>query len=286
MRNGLAMSALMLGMVFGSTGTFAAGPEAASPWLKKFHSKTRLISGTVEKPGANAKPAVGIHVTLDWGWKTYWRTPGDAGIPPAFSWKGSKNLKSAKVLWPAPKRFADPAGSSIGYVSEVVLPVVLEPEDPSKPVAVQLRLDYAICKDICAPAQSDMSLVIPPASAGQSPNQDLLARYLGRVPVPVAAKQDVKPRITAFSADVASKKPHLAIEAEFAPGSGGEDVFVEGPPEVYIPLAKRVAETADGRMTFRVELEPGPELKGLKGKELTLTLVSKKGQSETRKTVD
>ena len=167
-----------------------------------------------------------------------------------------------------------------------MLPVVLEPEDPSKPVSVKLRLDYAICKDICAPAQSDMSLVVPPVSAAKSPHQDLLARYLGRVPVRAAAKQDVKPRVTAFSADIASKEPHLAIEAEFTPGAGGEDVFVEGPPEVYIPLAKRVDETADGRIKFHVELEPGPELDGLKGKELTLTLVSRKGQSETLKKLD
>lgn len=286
MRIGHALSFLAFAVaLFVAAPTWALSNDA-SPWLSKFHSKTRLVAAKLPNAGGDAKLVVGIHLTLDWGWKTYWRTPGDAGIPPAFDWSGSQNLKRATVLWPAPQRFADPAGSSIGYVGEVVLPVVLEPENAAKPVDIRLRLDYAICKDICAPAQSDMALMVYPAPAEKSSYADLISRYMNRVPKTDGKAEGGPPRVREFTVDIASASPHLSVEADFGPDSSGEDLFVEGPSEVYLPLPKKVETTPDGHIRFRVDLEPGTELKSLKGRNITLTLVSDQGQSETRKRID
>lgn len=286
MRHRFVLSFVALAVALGVSHPVSAAADTASPWLQKFHSKTRLVAGKLPNTNGKEQLIVGIHLTLDWGWKTYWRSPGDAGIPPGFRWKGSRNLKSATVLWPAPLRFADPAGSSIGYKSEVVLPVLLEPENPAEPVDVKLQLDYAICKDICAPAESKMTLAVVPSAAKKSPHLDLISRFMSQVPTKSGEGKGQFPLVKAFAADMASSKPHLSIEAQFAPGAGGTDLFVEGPQDLYLPLPKQVATLPDGRVRYHVELDPEAGLKTLKGQELTFTLVSDKGQSETRKTVD
>src|SRR5436309_312013 len=74
----------------------------------------------------------GVELQLPEGWKTYWRTPGDAGgVPPTFDWSKSDNLASVKVLYPAPKRFSDRAGDTVGYKGTVVFPVEVIPKDAS-----------------------------------------------------------------------------------------------------------------------------------------------------------
>ena len=117
-----------------------AAPEGASPWAKGFHSQARLVIGEVKSQGSEHTVVAGIHLKMDKGWKTYWRNPGDAGIPPSFDWSSSGNLKSFKVLWPAPRRFADPYGSSIGYEDEVVFPVVLTPARPDRSLDLNVKV--------------------------------------------------------------------------------------------------------------------------------------------------
>ena len=68
-------------------------------------------------PGGEAGGArlAAVEIALDRGFKTYWRHPGEAGLPPAFDWSGSANLAAVEVLWPAPRRFQDAGGVSYGY---------------------------------------------------------------------------------------------------------------------------------------------------------------------------
>ena len=104
-----------------------------------------------------------MQIRLEPGWKTYWRTPGNSGVPPSFDWSGSKNLKAAQVLYPAPHRFADASGTAIGYEDEVVFPVKITPERPGEPVELKLNIDYGLCKTLCIPNEASLSLELPPA---------------------------------------------------------------------------------------------------------------------------
>ena len=83
-----------------------ARASGESAWIASNNSKVRLVSGTVTIDG---KPSMiaGVQLRMEPGWKTYWRNPGDSGVPPSFDFKGSTNLKQAEVLYPAPHRFAD-----------------------------------------------------------------------------------------------------------------------------------------------------------------------------------
>src|SRR5262245_21220165 len=67
---------------------------AASQWDRADHAAVRLISA-VDKLGPDRRVQVGLEFTLDPGWKIYWRSPGDAGLPPEPDWAGSANLASA-----------------------------------------------------------------------------------------------------------------------------------------------------------------------------------------------
>ena len=96
------------------------------------------------------------------GYKTYWRSPGQFGVPPSVDWTGSTNIVGLDVRWPVPERFQDSAGYSIGYVGEVVIQISVQPVDPSRPVMVVLKLDYAVCEKICIPAQGEASLWLEP----------------------------------------------------------------------------------------------------------------------------
>ncbi|HCX68676.1 MAG TPA: hypothetical protein DHK64_14410, partial [Rhodobiaceae bacterium] len=49
--------------------------------------------------------SAGLHLELSKGWKTYWRSPGEVGIPPSIDWAGSENIENVEFLWPAPERF-------------------------------------------------------------------------------------------------------------------------------------------------------------------------------------
>lgn len=99
--------------------------------------------------------AVDLHLAPEW--KTYWRAPGDAGIPPVFDWSGSSNLKTVQFHWPSPKVLTLNGVMTIGYLDELVLPVEVVAADPSKPVVLALNLDLGVCHTVCMPAHLTLS---------------------------------------------------------------------------------------------------------------------------------
>ena len=117
------------------------------------------------------------------GWKTYWRYPGDSGVPPVFDFAASDNVKSVTVLWPAPVRFADGGGNSIGYKGGVIFPLRVVPLEPGKPVTLRLNLDYAVCETLCVPAKGKAELELTDATGSQ---EAALKSAEARVPKPVA----------------------------------------------------------------------------------------------------
>lgn len=276
----LGALALVWSGVAGTAEMARAEPAGASPWVQSMHAKARLIAGTDQRTGQGAAPVVGVHLALDKGWKTYWRHPGEAGVPPSFDWSGSKNLKSAQVLWPAPSRFTDAYGTSIGYQTEVVFPIRLEAERADKPIALKARVEYAVCKDICIPIDVRLGLTVAPAAGQSTRFQPLIARFLDRVPQP-AASGDAMPRVAHADAALDGTDPQLVIDAVFPGGGAGADLFVEGPKDFYVPLTEAVRRGEDGTVRFKVDLSKGDDPKRLQGKTLMLTLVSRGAQAET-----
>ena len=144
----------------------AAHAEDASPWSNDSRSSVRLLAGA--NANGDTPLHAGIEMKLLSGWHTYWRYPGDSGVPPRFDFAGSGNLKSAKVLYPAPVLHSDEAGQTIGYEGSVVFPIEVTPKEPGKPVALKLKIDYAVCEKLCVPAEGSASLELAPGASTPS----------------------------------------------------------------------------------------------------------------------
>lgn len=124
----LAAAALLTGSMRESS---AASPMAgASEWSPGLHAAMRLLDGGPDDRSGRTFKA-GVEIRLDPHFKTYWRTPGNSGIPPVFEWSQSQNVANVEVLWPAPYRFEDTAGASIGYKDRVIFPSRSRPPTPS-----------------------------------------------------------------------------------------------------------------------------------------------------------
>lgn len=121
-----------------------------------------------------------IRIGLDPGWKTYWRVPGEAGIPPTLDFTGSRNIAELQVIWPVPTAFDQNGMRSIGYHDVLVLPVRITPHDPAEPVMLDAVLDFGVCRNICVPVSVRLDTDLEGAGA---PDQRISAA-MEDVPVP------------------------------------------------------------------------------------------------------
>lgn len=241
-----------------------ARAENASAWSQDTKSAVRLIGGT-NKAGAPLR--AGIEIKLQPGWHTYWRYPGDSGVPPRFDFSGSDNVKSATVSFPAPHLFTDETGSSIGYKDSVIFPVSIVAKDPAKPVNARLKIEYAVCEKMCVPAEGKAELPIGP---GPSTQDAALSEAEAQVPKKIAAA-DIG--LTARRVNDAAK-PLVAIDVT-ARDNGPMQVFVEGPsPEWALPVPKPAPGAPAGHRHFAFDLDglpPGVSPKGTF--DLTFTVI-------------
>ncbi len=114
-----------------------------------------------------------LSITLAPGWKTYWRAPGDAGIPPLFDWTGSDNIRAADFKWPTPEVFTINGLRSIGYHDRVVIPVALT--TGSGPAQMKGQVQLGVCEEVCVPVTLDFDAVLP---AGDDRDPVIMAALL------------------------------------------------------------------------------------------------------------
>lgn len=117
-----------------------------------------VLTGWREPDGTHV---AALRLALAPGWKTYWRAPGDGGIPPRFDWEGSDNLADVEPIWPAPDVFDQNGMRSIGYADELILPLRVTATDPDLPVTLEGRVELGICRDVCVPATVTLAAPLP-----------------------------------------------------------------------------------------------------------------------------
>lgn len=246
------------------------GDEHATGWQGGERAQLRLIAGQASWLGQQRLLA-GIEIKLAPKWKTYWRNPGDTGIPPEFDFKGSTNLKKAEVLYPFPERFRDPGGLAIGYQARVIFPVLLEAVDPSQPIGLRLSANYAICYDLCIPLSARQALMVRPAVAG--PYGPALSLSLADVPKPLRAGGAVGvARVEFLNGDNGGEALQIAVTLPDRPGE--VDLFVEAEDGLYVPDPKRVEAggAALDVAAFRIDLAGVDKPEKFTSVHLTCTL--------------
>src|SRR3954471_24848226 len=155
-----------------------ARAQDSSPWQKDAHSAVRLLAGS----RSGAVLLGGIAFQLQPGWHTYWRNPGDSGVPPRFDFSKSDNVETVTVLWPAPTKFDDGAGGiALGYQKQVVLPLRIVAKNADKPVTLRADINYAVCEKLCIPVEANAELAITSVA---STEDSALFAALDTVPKP------------------------------------------------------------------------------------------------------
>jgi DsbC/DsbD-like thiol-disulfide interchange protein len=254
----------------------AAHAADASSWDGDARAAVRLIGD-----GTSGTTRAGVEMRLAPGWKTYWRYPGDSGVPPVFDFAKSENVKSVTVLWPAPHRFKDDSGNSIGYKGGVVFPLRIVARDPRQPVRLRLALDYAVCEKLCVPARgvaqldlgSRQSTFAARLANTSSAEQGPLAAAEASVPAPARLGDTAPLAIRALRREAGGAHPRIVVDVA-APDGTPLDLFVEGPePNWALPLPEPVA-APQGLHRFAFELDGLPPGASADGAQLRLTLIA------------
>jgi DsbC/DsbD-like thiol-disulfide interchange protein len=256
MRKSIALASLLFSSALLSQAAFAA----SSHWAEGTGVRVRLV--TTGKPDENGLIKGALDIDLAPGWKTYWRDPGDAGVPPQIDFSGSRNLSVVDVAYPAPRRFNDAGGVWAGYKKPVRFGLVLKAADPSKPMELDAKVFIGVCQSICVPFQAQLS-VDPAKGADDLVDAAVVADTFAALPA--APTKD-------FNALELKKTPTaLAISAAL-PQPGAAELFVAA-PEGYAFGAPKQLESRDGKAIFTVPVLTGGSSSGSGSAKIPYTLV-------------
>jgi DsbC/DsbD-like thiol-disulfide interchange protein len=261
----------------------AAAAEDASKWDGDARYAARLIAGS--SASGNVLRA-GIEIRLTAGWHTYWRYPGDAGVPPRFDFAGSQNLQSVEVLWPAPQAMPEQGLTAIGYTGNLIWPLAIVPQDRTKPVKLRLKLDYAVCEKLCVPAEAKAELVLNGNGSSQrvSSAQGLLSQTPSAQEAALIAAEARVPKKVALGEGAAlavrsvrrENGTHARVIVDVAaPAGTGVALFAEGPsPDWALPVPAAIDGAPAGLKRFAFELDGAPPGARYAGAAIRLTAVA------------
>ena len=260
-----------------------ARAQDASAWVKDAHSSLRLLAGS--RTGSVLMG--GIEIQLQPGWKTYWRTPGDSGVPPRFDFSKSVNVESVTPLYPAPKKFDDGAGGvSYGYHKHVIFPLRIVPKNPNEPVQLRAAISYAVCEKLCLPVEAEAELAFTSAASALD---SLVAGALNKVPKPVGTAEATPIALKSFKrigdrvvVDIAAQNSAglelLRRRPDAGLGSAGAKAGRrrrEGHRPLRIPARRPAGEGTAGRRAVetdrcwrgrRLRIQRQAELTGFRGR--------------------
>ncbi|QWG14440.1 thioredoxin family protein [Bradyrhizobium sediminis] len=241
----------------------AQGGSFAQASAEKPDIKADLLTGNSEAGGRELW--IGVRLNLGSGWKTYWKSPGDAGLPTEFDWSGSQNIVDAEVNWPAPSRLSILGFETIGYAQEVLFPVRIKVRDPGVETRIRLKLAIYACGTICVREERTLAATIRPGASGDSPT--IIDAWRSRVPLATSIVLSV------LSIERSLTGPaSLRIEVQSARPLLEPDVFVESDPPVS---GDKPIITFDqgNRATLIVNL-PGETAESLRTRPVIATVVS------------
>lgn len=239
-----------------------SGPafSSSTDWFEAQGGQVRLVTSGVPDAQGRLKGILDIH--LDPGWKTYWRDPGETGVPPSFDVSASTNVATAEVSFPAPQRHDDGYSVWAGYDRSVALPITFHVAQPDQPAMIEADVFIGICEAICIPVHAKLSLdpASDPDNAGDAAGVSAAIDAL-----PKAARPD-------FGVHVVSQdEKKLLVEAAFPGDAKSTQFFLAGGDGYTLATPQR--EEKDGKTLFSVEIVDRPTAKPTTG-GLHYTLVA------------
>ncbi|MCE3233236.1 MAG: putative fused thiol:disulfide interchange protein: activator of DsbC [Rickettsiaceae bacterium] len=220
---------------------------------------------------------LGLYFKLEPGWHIYWRTPGDVGFAPVLDWTGSENIADTQTSWPAPLRSRekitdDSYAESYYYKDEVLLPITLTPENPVNTTKAKLHINYAICKNVCIPAEADFTIDILPKHNDTKANE-LINRFAAQTP-----KENGTNGLTI--GEVISDDTNIRVTVNSVSGLDNPEIFIES--DETVGFFNPQIEQSGNNAVFTLPITFFSDNKSLSGKNLTITF--KNGSHSVEKT--
>lgn len=238
-----------------------ASYAASTEWQKTEEVSMRLLAGERTSDG---EQLLALEFKMAKGWKTYWRTPGDAGFPAEIDWSPSDNIKSLEIVWPAPTRFVDfGALETLGYKDHLLLPIRLIPLDKNRPITADFSVHYAVCDEVCIFLDQQVSLTIPASHSA--------SEIHSRISHAIASAPESQDHTISFSAT--ADDATLDITATSNTAFNHPDILVELSDNFRFP--RPTVTLSDDKKTayFSVPYETLLEGKTLTGETARFTLV-------------
>ena len=197
-------------------------------WFKDQDVSARLIAGSENNAA--------LEIELADGWHTYWRIPGEAGLPPMFSWSDSENIRDVEVFWPAPTRKKEYEFYTFGFSEKLTLPLNLTHKEEGKSGTLDLKAQIMICKDICIPQKFELNL--PLKEGEHSKENEIITAAKTKIP------QETPIEGLSIDSMVAAKDT-LVVSVTSENGFENMDVFpvieedfmgLASPPEIEISV--------------------------------------------------
>jgi len=247
---------LLAGIVFP-----ALALAARSDWTTADKSQLRLL--LTRSP--EGRTSGGIEILLEPGWYTYWRNPGEAGVPPVFDFSGSDNLAKVEVLYPAPLRHDDGTSVSLIYENEVVFPLSVTPAVEGADITIRMKAQFGVCSEVCIPTSANAEVTLTTGTKADPLSNARLREFERRVPMP---PEDGRFDVMA----VTEEGDALAIDVRM-PDSTYSDLFVEPPGGWYLGQPEFI-ERDNGVSRYRLSLAGRPPDEPISGQEFRFVAVA------------
>ncbi|QDZ00515.1 hypothetical protein FQ775_09045 [Nitratireductor mangrovi] len=230
--------------VFCLAATLCAAPAFASS-SEAFHTDgatIRLVTAGLADAGGRLRGA--LEITLEPGWKTYWRDPGSSGVPPQIDLAGSLNVSGASLDFPAPQWHRDDYGAWAGYDRSVSLPVTFSVDAPDRYSLIEANVFLGVCDEVCVPVQA--SLVVEPGSHPDDPGDiATVAAAFGGLPEPA------RDGFTVSKAEIDGVS--LRLEIDVPEGSDTLDIFLAGAGGYFFGVPERIGNR-EGPVAYQVPI--------------------------------
>lgn len=223
----------------------------------------------------NGAHMAAVEMQMAPGWKTYWRSPGDAGIPPSFDWSASQNVQSVRIHWPAPKVFELNGMQTIGYHDHLVLPVEVVPVAADRPVRLSVTIELGVCDEICLPASLTLSSELQPPG---SPDAEIEAALAKRA----ATAREAGVSDVACSVDPIDDGLRLTAKLRL-PDPGRPEVVAFETADRKVWVAEAVTERRGGELISTTDLVPPDGAPfALDRSGITMTILAANGAVEVK----
>ena len=256
------------GPAFAGSDAFPKGPVA----------EVSVLPGWRTEAGTHM---AALRVRLAPGWKTYWRAPGDGGIPPRFGWEGSQNLASVRFHWPRPEVYRINGLRSIGYYDELILPMEMTPARAGEPIRLRGEVELGVCRDVCVPMSARIAAELPAdpvAPAGSVPDP-LIAAALRERPATGA-----EAGVAGVACEVEPIRDGLRLTARIEmPELGPEEVAVFELADRSVWISESEGSREGARLVAASDLVPAAGAPfPLDRSAVTITVLSKGRSVELR----